>query len=89
MKRRRSILLDPELDRKVERRARERGTTYTEVVREALEKQLDEGDENPNQWLIDSIGVVHSGGKFPPIDSEEGRELLRRHMESRRSGGSS
>ncbi|MEX0783368.1 MAG: hypothetical protein WD557_12015 [Dehalococcoidia bacterium] len=81
--RRRSILLDEDLDRRIQRRARERGTTFTDVAREALEAAFPD-NENPNQWLLDSIGIVDSGGK-PPIDADEGRELLRRHMQSRGS----
>jgi hypothetical protein len=84
--RRRSILLDESLDRRIERRARERGTTFTDAVREVLEKEFGDDEENPNQWLVDSIGVVDSGGTYPPIDSDEGRELLRRYMEARRTG---
>ncbi len=80
--RRRSILLDESLDRRIERRACERGTTFTDAVREALEKEFHDG-ENPNQWLVDSIGVVDSGGTYPPIDSDEGRELLRRYRDGR------
>jgi hypothetical protein len=78
--------LDESLDRRIERRARERGTNFTDAVREALEKEFGDDEENPNQWLVDSIGVVDSGGTYPPIDSDEGRELLRRYMEARRTG---
>lgn len=85
MKRRRSILFDPDVDRQLQRRARERGTTFTDEVRIAVERYLGEEPENPNQWLIDSIGVVDSGGKFPPVDSDAGRELLRELLQGRRT----
>lgn len=81
--RRRSILLDEDLDRRIEGRARERGTTFTDAVREVLEKEFGETDENPNQWLLDSIGIVDSGGTYPPIHSDEGRDMLRSYRGGR------
>lgn len=85
MKRRRSILLDPDLDQKVERQARQRGTTYTEVVREALEKHVDPGNEHPNPWLdlIDEIQRIAEEDGLPnvprfPIDSPEAKEQMAR-----------
>ncbi|MEX1103322.1 MAG: ribbon-helix-helix protein, CopG family [Dehalococcoidia bacterium] len=86
MKRRRSILLDEELDRRVERRARARGTTYTEAVREALAKEFWETDENPNQWLLDLIDELRQIGEEDgyrgvppvPVDSFEARQQMAR-----------
>jgi hypothetical protein len=84
--RRRSILLDEDLDRRIEWRARERGTTFTEAVREALEKEFSETDENPNQWLLELIDelesiVAEEGGRRVerfPVDSINARAEMAR-----------
>lgn len=91
--RRRSILLDESLDRRIERRARERGTTFTDAVREVLEKEFGEIEENPNQWLLDLADEIqaiidqHGLPDVPrfPIDSDEAklqmaRDTWRRNM---------
>jgi hypothetical protein len=84
--RRRSILVNDDLDRRVQRQAQQRGTTYTEVVREALEKHVDECDENPGQWLLDlgdEIKEIIAREGLPnvprfPIDSDEARLQMAR-----------
>ncbi|MEX0783369.1 MAG: ribbon-helix-helix protein, CopG family [Dehalococcoidia bacterium] len=85
MKRRRSILLDEELDRRVERRARERGTTYTEAVREVLQEHFSEAEENPNQWLLDLAQEISAlpvearvHGPFRPIDDPDEQDRMAR-----------
>ena len=83
--RRRSILLDESLDRRIERRARELGATFSDVVRETLDKHIDEGDESPNPWLdlIEEIQEIVDEEGLPdvprfPIDSPEAKEQMAR-----------
>lgn len=78
MKRRRSILLDDRLDRRIERLARQHGRTFTEEVRDALERHVGPETENPSQWLLDlademaRLGPPRPGPRID-IDSGEGK----------------
>jgi Arc/MetJ-type ribon-helix-helix transcriptional regulator len=78
MKKRTSILLDAEKYGRLERRARQRGHTVSDEIREAVDKLLDE--EHPNQaWLdmarrVDETPPGPDRGPFPPVDSDEAKE---------------
>lgn len=75
MKRRTSILLEQEQYERLESRARRRGHTMSEEIRETLGRSLSE--ENPNQGLLDLIGIASGAGKPASwIDSDEFRDEM-------------
>jgi hypothetical protein len=59
----RSVRLDPELDRKVQRAAAIKGETVSEFIRRAVAARADETIGVSNRELLaDVIGIVRSGG---------------------------
>jgi len=75
-----SILLDNGTYERLERRARSRGTTVSEEIRQALERDL--ADENPNQWLLDlADSLADDDWKAgPAVDSDEARDRRARDL---------
>lgn len=73
-----TLLVDKEIYERYRLRARRRGTTVSEELRRALEKDVEE--ENPNQWLLNLTGAGNSGGGHPPADSDEAKEQLVRKI---------
>jgi len=64
-----SILLDDDQLQQLKRRAMLRGTTVTNVIREAVASYLAGAD--PNVGLRPLIGLGHSDRTWPPVDSDE------------------
>lgn len=83
--RRRSILLDDELDRRIQRRARECGTTFSHVVREVLDANLErQKTEDGNLLLglmrsVDRLGAPRPGERVD-LDSPEGKRHAARDI---------
>ena len=78
--RRTSILIDESTYEAFARRARRRGTTVSEEIRETLNESVQE-EPNPNQaWLdlADAITAVAEPrpGPFPPVDSDEAKDEM-------------
>ncbi|MBE7520597.1 MAG: hypothetical protein HS107_15280 [Thermoflexaceae bacterium] len=73
-----TLLIGREVYERYRLRARQRGTTVSEEIRRALEKDLEE--ENPNRWLLDLTAAGDGGGHFPPVDSDEAREQMVRDI---------
>jgi hypothetical protein len=55
------IQAEPELVERAKRRARERGVSVAQVVREALEKELRTTDDEPIPPPLNCIGAFSSG----------------------------
>jgi hypothetical protein len=55
------IQAEPELVERAKRRARERGVSIAQVVREALERELGVAEEESIPPALTCIGVVSSG----------------------------
>ncbi len=65
------IQAEPELIERAKRRARERGVSVAQVVREAMENEL-EVDEEPLAPPLRHVGVVSSGhGNLARLASED------------------
>lgn len=82
MMRRTSVLLDNAAYERLKQRARRRGTTVSEEVREAVEGLLEE-EPNPNQGLLDLADefarlAEWKPGPFPPVDSDEAMDQMMR-----------
>lgn len=73
-----TLRLDREIYERYRLRARRRGTTVSQELRRALEKDVEE--ENPNQSLLNLTGVGNSGGGHPPADSDEAKEQMVRDI---------
>ncbi|MCE7928712.1 MAG: hypothetical protein HUU14_06705 [Dehalococcoidia bacterium] len=82
-----TFLLGKDVYERYRLRARQRGTTVSEEIRRALEKDLE--DENPNQRLLELAGDIReiatssappAGGPWPPADSEEAKEQMVRDL---------
>jgi hypothetical protein len=67
------IQADPELVERAKRRARERGVSVAQVVREAMEHELGVADEEePLAPALRHVGVVSSGhGNLARLASED------------------
>ena len=82
MMRRTSILIEEATYERFAHRARRRGTTVSEEIREFL-KKVDEDEPNPNQWLLDLADEMAAlmeprEGSFPPVDSDEAQDEMGR-----------
>ncbi len=80
MTRRTSVLLDDSTYDRLERRARSQGSTVSEEIRRALERDL--ADENPNQWLLDLADSLADmeWTDGPPVDSQEAQDRRARDL---------
>lgn len=76
MSKRTSILLPDDLYGRVERRARRRGTTVSEEIRELIELGCD--DDNPNRGWLALSGLIKEALPGPPVDSDEFRDEFAR-----------
>jgi hypothetical protein len=66
------IQAEPELVERAKRRARERGVSVAQVVREALENELGVDEEEPLAPPLRHVGVVSSGhGNLARMASED------------------
>ena len=78
MKKRVTVLLAADTYGRLARRARRRGHTVSEEIREAVDRLLEE--EHPNQaWLdfareVEAMPLGPDRGPLPPVDSDEARE---------------
>jgi hypothetical protein len=61
MMRRLMIQAEPELVERAKRRARERGVSVAQVVREALEHELGAAEEEPTPPPLRCVGAFRSG----------------------------
>ena len=61
MMRRLMIQAEPELVERAKRRARERGVSVAQVVREAMEHELGVEEEEPLAPALNCIGIGRSG----------------------------
>ncbi len=82
-----TLLIGREVYERYRLRARQRGTTVSEEIRRALDKDLEE--ENPNQPLLNLARELQeiaaaSGtspeGPLPPVDSDEAKEQMVRDI---------
>ncbi len=66
------IQAEPELVERAKRRARERGVSVAQVVREAMERELGDVEEEPIPPPLNCIGVISSGrSDLSQLASEE------------------
>jgi hypothetical protein len=72
MKTRTSILLETDDLERLKQRAKQRGTTVTREIREAVAQYLTE--YNPNAGLHALIGIGRSDRDWPPVDSDEAKQ---------------
>ena len=81
MKRRTSILIEESTYERFAHRARRRGTTVSEEIREFL-KKVDEEEPNPNQWLLDLADQFKDidWKPGPSIDSDEFKDQMARDV---------
>lgn len=70
--RRTSVLLDDAAYERLAALARQRGTTVSEEIREAVDQRI-EGEPNPNQWLLDLADAMADieWKPGPSVDSDE------------------
>jgi hypothetical protein len=72
MMRRLMIQAEPELVERAKRRARERGVSVAQVVREAMEHELESGEEEQIPPPLNCIGIGRSGrGDLSRLASED------------------
>jgi hypothetical protein len=86
-----SVRLDPGTERLVERLARQRGQTKSEVIRDALGRLAEpdegaDGKKRPYDLVAHLIGCVDSGGaNLSERTGEKFAKLLREKADARRS----
>ncbi len=83
--RRTSVLLEDATYEQLAQRARRRGTTVSEELREVLERAL-EDEPNPNAAWLEIAGIGSSEGAYPPVDSDEAKEEMAREIWRHRMG---
>jgi metal-responsive CopG/Arc/MetJ family transcriptional regulator len=85
MKRRTSVLLEQEQYDRLDRLARQRGTTVSEELREAVDRAL--AKEERGESLVSLIGMF-SGASKPAtwVDSDEFRDELGASARGREAG---
>lgn len=86
-----SVRLDPGTEKLVERLARQRGQTKSEVIRDALRNLAEpdkgaDGKKRPYDLVAHLIGCVDSGGaNLSERTGEKFAKLLREKADARRS----
>ncbi len=82
-----TLLVDKEIYERYRLRARRRGTTVSEELRRALEKDVEE--ENPNQSLLNLARELQEiaassepppGRPWPLVDSDEAKDQMARDL---------
>jgi predicted DNA-binding protein len=75
-----SVRLDPDTERVLERLARRRSTSKSEIVRQAIDLLASQEKESPYDLVADLIGVARGG---PPDLSEDTGKRFRQLLTDR------